>query len=127
MKNELGIKLRSIRIQNNCTQLALAEYMGVTTAYISDIENGYRTTILDRRIKQIATKFSIPESVLQADICRAPISDIELLCKSFLSCKNTKRARESAVRVLSWLCRKKAENDFYVKEVEEAQTMVAHA
>lgn len=50
-KKEFGLRLREVRKKNGEQQKDLAELLEVTTPQISDIENGKKTTTLEKLVR----------------------------------------------------------------------------
>jgi transcriptional regulator with XRE-family HTH domain len=59
----IGENIRRYREKKNLTQAALADALGATQGYISDLESGKRTPRV-RRIAKIAEVLKIPPSYL---------------------------------------------------------------
>ena len=49
-KKEFGSRLREVRKQNNEQQKDLADFLQITTPQISDMENGKKTTTLEKLV-----------------------------------------------------------------------------
>ena len=49
-KKEFGSRLRAVRKQNNEQQKDLADFLQITTPQISDMENGKKTTTLEKLV-----------------------------------------------------------------------------
>ncbi len=47
-KEEFGLRLKKLRLQRQENQSALAEILGVSVAQISEIENGNKSTTLEK-------------------------------------------------------------------------------
>ncbi len=49
-KKEFGLRLREVRKQNGEQQKDLADFLQITAPQISDMENGKKTTTLERLV-----------------------------------------------------------------------------
>lgn len=58
-----GENLKRVRLASNCTQRQLAEKVGVTSNYISLLENGERIPSVDL-LEAIGKELGVPSSVL---------------------------------------------------------------
>lgn len=65
MTSSFGEKLRNLRIENKKTLKDLADELGVSVVYISDVERGRRSPLSDKKIQQIAPMLNTSATVLQ--------------------------------------------------------------
>lgn len=63
MKNDFVKELRKIRIDNDETMKDMAERLGVTSAYLSTIENG-KKDVPEKWVQKVASVYGIDVSIL---------------------------------------------------------------
>lgn len=93
----LGSILKHIRIFNHKTQSELAENLGISRSYISEIESNSKTPTLE-----VLQKYS--------DVFDIPLSSIMLFSEEYKDKKSLKKRAKSllakkAIDFLDWICK----------------------
>jgi transcriptional regulator with XRE-family HTH domain len=94
MKNSLGEALRLVRSFHDMNQIELAQCLGISRSYLSELESGKKTPSLDL-LDNYAKTFEIPLSYLL------------IFCETLEDSEATSKVRsittEKAIKVLSWI------------------------
>jgi transcriptional regulator with XRE-family HTH domain len=94
MKNNLGEALRLVRSFHDMNQLELAQRLGISRSYLSELESGKKTPSLDL-LDNYAKTFEIPVSYL--------LLFYETLENGETPSKVRTMATEKGLKVLSWI------------------------
>lgn len=94
MKSNLGEALRLVRSFHDMNQIELAQRLGISRSYLSELESCKKTPSLDL-LDRYAKAFEIPVSYL--------LIFCETLDDSELSSKVRAVATEKALKVLNWI------------------------
>ncbi|MCX7110696.1 MAG: helix-turn-helix transcriptional regulator [Proteobacteria bacterium] len=102
MKNNLGEALRLVRSFHDLNQMELAQRLGISRSYLSELESGKKTPSLDL-LDSYANAFEIPVSYL--------LLFCETLDDGVASSKVRSVATEKALKVLNWIESMRNKND----------------
>jgi len=94
MKNNLGEALRLVRSFHDMNQVELAQRLGISRSYLSELESGKKTPSLDL-LDNYAKVFEIPVSYL--------LIFCETLDDGETASKVRSVATEKALKVLGWI------------------------
>ena len=95
---QLGIRIRQERLRLNLTQEQLSEYIGISTAYLGQIERGD----LDKLIP-IANRLGVTIDYLLTDYINEHANDINLKRLSQLFDGKSEAEKEMAVNMIKML------------------------
>ena len=99
---QLGRRIRQERLRLNLTQEQLSENIGISTAYLVQIERGDRNVTLDKLIP-IANRLGVTIDYLLNDYINGKSDDINLKRLSQLFDGKTESEKEMAVNVVKLL------------------------
>ena len=99
---QLGIRIRQERLRLNLTQEQLSEYIGISTAYLGQIERGDRNVTLDKLIP-IANRLGVTIDYLLTDYINEHNIDINLKRLSQLFDGKSEAEKEMAVNMIKML------------------------
>lgn len=98
----LGKRIREERVRLNLTQERLAEDVGISTAYLGQIERGERSVTLDKLIP-LTNRLGVSVDFLLADYITVLDDDINLNRLNQLLYGKTAAEKEMAVNVIKLL------------------------
>ncbi|MCR5255868.1 MAG: helix-turn-helix domain-containing protein [Acetatifactor sp.] len=101
-KYEIGKHIKEERMRLHLTQEKLAEDVGLSTAYIGQIERGDRNLSLDNLVN-VANKLGVTIDYLLSESINADSEDVTLIQISQLLNNRPLRDRQFAVNVLKIL------------------------
>ena len=99
---QLGIRILQERLRLNLTQEQLSEYIGISTAYLGQIERGDRNVTLDKLIP-IANRLGVTIDYLLTDYINEHAADINLKRLSQLFDGKSEAEKEMAVNMIKML------------------------